>query len=81
MLSIWTSQKFCHLISYVTQSVLLMTLKKKALENTVGNGENAFSPFPTVFSTLSKREIIILTTFNLSADAFNFGHIQNFDVW
>ena len=27
----------------------------------------AFSPFPTVFSTLSKREIIILATFNLSS--------------
>ena len=32
----------------------------------------AFSPFPTVFSNLSKREIIILTTSNLpSANAFN----------
>ena len=32
----------------------------------------AFSPFPTVFSNLSKREIIICTTSNLlSASAFN----------
>ena len=32
-----------------------------------------FSPSPTVFSTLSKREIIILATFNLSsASALNF---------
>ena len=33
---------------------------KECLENTVGKGENAgnqvFSPFPTVFSILSKRE-------------------------
>ena len=49
---------------------------KKALENTVGKGENAgnqhFSPFTTMFSTLSKREIVILATLNLSsAIAFN----------
>ena len=32
-----------------------------------------FSPFPTMFSTLSKREIIILATSNFtSANAFNF---------
>ena len=32
----------------------------------------AFSPFPTVFSSLSKREIIILAMFNLSSEnAFN----------
>ena len=53
-----------------------MTLKKKALENTVGKGENtgkpAFSPFPTVLSTLSKRAMVMLTAFNLpSANAFN----------
>ena len=42
-----------------------MTLKKKALENTVEKGEN-------VFSTISKTVIIILATFNLpSANAFN----------
>ena len=52
-----------------------MTLKKKALENTVGNGENAGNQHVllTVFSSLSKREIIFLATFNLSsAHAFNF---------
>ena len=54
-----------------------MNLKKKAFENTVGKGENAgnplFLPFSTVFSTLSKREIIvILAMLNmLSANAFN----------
>ena len=52
-----------------------MTLKKKALENTVERGENAgnqhFLFFP-VFSSLWKREIIILAMFNLSsANAFN----------
>ena len=32
----------------------------------------AISPFPTMFSTLSKTEIIIFVTFNLSsANAFN----------
>ena len=49
-------------------------LKEKDLENTMGTEENAgpsiFS-FPTVFSTLSKREILILATFDLSsANAF-----------
>ena len=53
-----------------------MALKKKALENTVGKGENAgkpaFSPFPMVFYTLPKREIVILATYSLSsANAFN----------
>ena len=52
-----------------------MTLKIKALENTVGKGENAgnqhFILFP-VFSTLSKRKIVILAMFNLLfANAFN----------
>ena len=53
-----------------------MTLEKRALENNEGKGENAanqhFLLFPPVFPTMSKREIIILATFNLSsANAFN----------
>ena len=52
----------------------------------MGKGENAdktaFSPFPTVFSTLSKREIVILATFNLSsANAIKIRHVQYFVVW
>ena len=52
-----------------------MTLKKKALENTVGMEENAgnqhFPLFP-VFSTLSQGEIITLVMDNLlSANAFH----------
>ena len=48
----------------------------KAFENIVGKRENAgnqyFSPFPTMFSTQSEREIIISATLNLSsANAFN----------
>ena len=35
-----------------------------------------------MFSTLSKTEIIIFVTFNLSsANAFNLGLVQNFVVW
>ena len=45
--------------------------KNKALENTVGKGENAFPAsifsFSTVFSTQSRREINILATLNLSS--------------
>ena len=53
-----------------------MTLDKRSLENTEGKGENAgnqhFLLFSTVFSTLSKRENVILATFKLSsANAFN----------
>ena len=64
------------------QSRLLTTLKKKALENTVGKEENAgnqhFLLFPTVFSSLPQREIVILATFNLwSANAFNFVMSKN----
>ena len=45
-----------------------MILTKNVLENTVKPG---FSPFPTVFSTLSMRETIILATFDISsANAF-----------
>ena len=50
-------------------------LGKKPFQNIVGKGEiwqPAFSPFPTMFSTLSKTEIIIYVTFILSsANAFN----------
>ena len=39
---------------------------------------HAISPFPTMFSTLSKTEIIIFVTFNLSsANAFNFHQSKN----
>ena len=53
----------------------LTTLKKKALEKTVGKGENAsnqnFSFSHSVFYS-TKREIVILTMFNLSsANAFS----------
>ena len=31
-----------------------MTLFKRLFENSVGKGENEFSPFPTMFSTIPK---------------------------
>ena len=47
-------------------------LRVKAFENIGGKGEKAFSPFPTIFSALSKTEIVIVGTFYLlSANAFN----------
>ena len=63
-------------LSFATQFQLLKTLKKKALENTVGKEENAgnqhFLLFPQCFQLLSQREIVILATFNLStANAFD----------
>ena len=58
-----------------------MTLRKKTLENTEEKGENIdIQHFTTVFSTLLKREIIILTSNLLSANAFNldWGKILSF---
>ena len=50
--------------------------EKKTFENIVGRGENVcnqhFPPFKTVISSLSKREMIIITILNLSsANALN----------
>ena len=58
------------------QSRLLTTSMTKPFENIVGKGENAgnqhFLLFSQYFLLLSKSEIIILTTFDLSsAKAFN----------
>ena len=51
---------------FTTQSRLLATLKEKALENTAGKGENAgnqhFSPFPAVISSVLKREMVLSAT-------------------
>ena len=54
-------------------------------EKTVGKGENAgnqhFLLFPTVFSALSERKIVILATFNFFVcTCFQFGHVQKFVV-
>ena len=51
-------------------------LEKEAFENIVGKGENVgnqhFSPFPTVFSTLPKTNFKFSDTFIVSsANAFN----------
>ena len=61
-------------IYHTSQSRLLTSQRKKAMENRAGKGENAgnhFLLFPA-FSTPSKRKIVILETFNLSsANGFN----------
>ena len=48
-----------------------MTFWMKLLENVLRKGENAanqhFTPFQTMFSTLSKTKIIIKATFDLSS--------------
>ena len=57
----------CFGVSYylfTTQSQLLTTPRKEALQNT---GKSALSPFPTVLSILIKQEIISLTLFYLSS--------------
>ena len=68
-----TSPGFLH----ACDSSLLKTLleKEKMLEIIL-------FPFPTVFSKLSKREIIVLATLNLlSAKSLQFGPGLNFVVW
>ena len=59
----------------LTHSHTMTPLGKKPFENIVGKEKllvQAISPFPTMFSTLSKTEIIIFVTFNLlSANAFS----------
>ena len=59
-----------------------------AFENIVGKGENAglpaFSPYPTITSTLSDTETLILQAFNLlSANALNLAQPGklSFDNW
>ena len=53
MLSILSRRKILDHLLFTTQSRLLTTLRKKALENTVGKGENAgnlhFVLFPQYF--------------------------------
>ena len=61
----------CYVYLFTTQSQLLTILNKETLEkNTVGKGENTgnqhFLLFSQCFSILSKSEIFILATFNLS---------------
>ena len=49
------------LYPFTTQSRLLTTWRRKIFKNIVGTGENAaFSPFPTMFSTLSKQILIFV---------------------
>ena len=45
---------------FTTQTQVLMSIYGRAFENIAGRGENAFSPFPTMFTAISKTEIIIL---------------------
>ena len=75
-LSVFKVRSLQDVKSLSTQSRILTTLRKKAFENIVGKGENAgnqhFLLCPTMFSTLSEREIIISAIFiMLSANAFN----------
>ena len=61
-------------LTFSTQALLLTTLKMKAFENTVGKKRKcwlpAFSPFPTVFST-----IIISEMFNHHFGNHHFGNV------
>ena len=72
-------------VNSTTQSRLLMTLKKKALENTVGKGQNAdnkhFLLFPQVFYSIKARNHHFSNPEFVIGKCFHFGHIQNFAAW
>ena len=58
----WFYHNTIHLYTLTTQFQLLTTVAKKPFENIVGKGEcwlQAFSPFPTIFSNLSKATKVI----------------------
>ena len=63
MVAVWTSFQSCRLL----QPQFLITLIYQTFGNIVGKGENAgyqhFLIFPTMFSTLLKREGSILIAF------------------
>ena len=80
------SQYVIHFCLFCTTQVCVLTLhhtiltfndpERVVLENIVGKGENAgkqhFLLFPTMFSTLSNTEVLILPVFHLSsANAFS----------
>ena len=74
---------FSVIISLLHHPNIITSLKKKALENIVGKGENAgnqhFLLFPHCFLTYFKTEFIILTTFIFLLRS-KFGPSQNFVV-
>ena len=88
MSSIWQGQKFYHLVELICYLKIALTLyhtiptfidplEERSLLKTLW--WPAFSPFPTMFSTLSKTEIIILVTFVI-CKCVEFGQVQKFVV-
>ena len=56
-------------------------MKKRPFENIVGKGENdGNAPFPKMFCTLSETSIIPEATFVI-CKYFQFGQVENFDIW
>ena len=76
MPSILSNPKYCHLVNPFPDSDTFWRIWERSLLKTLWGKEKllvqAVSPFPTMLSTLSKTEIIIFVSFNLSsADVFN----------
>ena len=69
VLSLYETSSIVNTILTLHHTILTFyDLKETTLENTVGKTQNAGNQhFPQVFSTLSKKEILILETFNLSS--------------
>ena len=61
----------------LSQTTLVFTcLLDNSFENTVGKGETAISPFPTMFSTLSKNFLQLFIKFEIAVcKLFQFGRV------
>ena len=64
----------------------MMISVSERVENLVEKAETTgYQRFPILFSTLSKKEIFILATLNLSSanafKCFQIGDVKNFVIW
>ena len=63
----------------------ILMILEMALENTVGKGEKCwwpvFSPFPSVFNSITEKNLHFSIISFLFCTCFQFGHVQNFVVW
>ena len=77
-LSHYTTILFSSFLLFTTQSRLLTTVRKKPFEN-VGKGEKcwypAFSPFPTMFSTLPKPNFNCYNIYFVICKLLSFGMV------
>ena len=64
--------------TFPEQALVFKCLPYKSSENTVGKGERAISPFPTVFST--RLENFLPFSSNLKLPSANFFRLEGFKI-